>query len=51
VDYIAEDVTIRTFSTIRRIHDLENEVRIGDDVTVRYFAPAVVPASSRQHLQ
>jgi hypothetical protein len=51
VDYIAEDVTIRTFSTIRRIHDLENEVRIGDDVTVRYFAPAAVPASSRQHLQ
>jgi GAF domain len=51
VDYIAEDVTIRTFSSIRRIHDLENEVRIGDDVTVRYFAPAAVPASSRQHLQ
>ena len=51
VDYLAEDVTIRTFSTIRRIHDLENEVRIGDDVTVRYFAPAAVPASSRQHLQ
>jgi GAF domain len=51
VDYIAEDVTIRTFSTKRRIHDLENEVRIGDDVTVRYFAPAAVPASSRQHLQ
>ena len=51
VDYIAEDVTIRTFSTIRRIHNLENEVRIGDDVTVRYFAPAAVPASSRQHLQ
>jgi hypothetical protein len=51
VDYIAEDVTIRTFSTIRRRHDLENEVRIGDDVTVRYFAPPAVPASSRQHLQ
>jgi hypothetical protein len=51
VDYLAEDVTIRTFSTIPRIHDLENEVRIGDDVTVRYFAPAAVPASSRQHLQ
>ena len=51
VDYLAEDVTIRTFSAIPRIHELENEVRIGDDVTVRYFAPAAVPASSRQHLQ
>ena len=51
VDYLAEDVTIRTFSAIPRIHDLENEMRIGDDVTVRYFAPAAVPASSRQHLQ
>ena len=51
VDYIAEDVTIKTFSTKPRVHYLENEVRIGDDVTVRYFAPVAVPASSRQHLQ
>jgi hypothetical protein len=51
LDYIAEDVTIRTFSTAPRIHDLENEVRIGDDVTVRYFAPSAVPVWLRQHLQ
>jgi hypothetical protein len=51
VDYLAEDVTIRTFSTRPQIHDLEKEVRIGDDVTVRYFAPSDVPVSSRQHVQ
>ena len=51
VDYLAEDVTIRTFSTRPQIHELEEEVRIGDDVTVRYFAPSAVPVSSRQHLQ
>lgn len=52
VDYVAEDVTIKTF-TIRPINRrrLEKEVRIGDDVTVRYFAPSAVPVSSRQHLQ
>jgi hypothetical protein len=51
VDYIAQDVTIRTFSTAPRIHDLQNEARIGNDVTVRYFAPSAVPVWLRQHLQ
>jgi hypothetical protein len=42
VDYIAEDVTIRTFAIrpagrqIRR--NAQSEISFGDDVTVRYFA-------------
>ena len=54
VDYLAEDVTIRTFTTRpinRRIRGLKNEVRIGDDVTVRYFDPLTVPVSSSQNPQ
>ena len=54
VDYLAEDVTIRTFmakAMSRRVRDFEKEVRIGDDVTVRYFAPSAVPVSSRQRPQ
>lgn len=51
VDYVAEDVTIRTFGIRPPMQDLPKEVRIGDDVTVRYFAPPAVPVSSRQHLQ
>jgi len=53
VDYMAEDVTIRTFGTrpaeaqIRR--SAQNEITFGDDVTVRYFAnkPALVSARPR----
>jgi GAF domain len=55
IDYVAEDVTIRHFTTkpaLPRVWDGYKEVHIGDDVTVRYFAskPAVVrqtrPASA-----
>jgi hypothetical protein len=54
VDYLAEDVTIRTFTAkamSRRVRDFEKELRIGDDVTVRYFAPSAVPVSSGQRPQ
>jgi len=48
IDYVAEDVTIRHFTTkpaLPRVWDGYKEVHIGDDVTVRYFASklAVVP--------
>lgn len=52
VDYIAEDVTIRTFETrpaapqIRR--SAQREMSFGDDVTVRYFAnPSAVESGQR----
>jgi hypothetical protein len=54
VDYLAEDVTIRTFTAkamSRRVRDFEKELRIGDDVTVRYFAPSAMPGSFRQRPQ
>lgn len=51
VDYVAEDVTIKTFATPSINHDLKNEVRFGDDVTVRYFVPSSVPVSSPQNPQ
>jgi hypothetical protein len=41
VDYVAEDVTIRTFrptSKARRVRSGNKQVNIGDDVTIRYFA-------------
>ena len=41
VDYIAEDVTIRHFTTkpaLPRVRGGYNEVHIGEDVTVHYFA-------------
>ncbi|HMK22185.1 MAG TPA: GAF domain-containing protein, partial [Terriglobales bacterium] len=41
VDYIAEDVTIRRFTTRSARPQIQNgvkEVNVGDDVTVRYFA-------------
>jgi hypothetical protein len=49
VDYVAEDVTIRHFTTIKPprtpVRDGYREVQFGKDVTVRYFAakPAVAP--------
>jgi len=42
VDYIAEDVTIRHFTSkpaAQRVRGGYKEVHIGEDVTVRYFAP------------
>jgi hypothetical protein len=47
VDYIAEDVTIRQFTPRAKYRQVSNRnelVKIGDDVTVHYFAykPAVV---------
>jgi hypothetical protein len=42
VDYIAEDVTIRHFTSkpaARRVRGGYKEVQIGEDVTVRYFVP------------
>ena len=47
IDYIAEDVTMRHFTThpaLSRVQRGYKEAHIGDDVTVRYFAskPAVV---------
>jgi len=54
VDYLAEDVTIKTFTSkamSRRVRDFEKELRIGDDVTVRHFAPSAMPGSSRQRSQ
>ena len=49
VDYMAEDVTIRTFQTIpgqirRSAH---HEISFGDDVTVRYFANTPALASGQ----
>jgi hypothetical protein len=41
VDYIADDVTIRTFESRPAITPVRNhgkEIKFGDDVTVRYFA-------------
>lgn len=41
VDYTAEDVTVRIFTPPPKPHPvprLNNQVAIGDDVTVRYFA-------------
>jgi len=41
VDYVAEDVTVRIFtppSKSRSIQHGNNEVDVGDDVTVHYFA-------------
>jgi hypothetical protein len=48
VDYIAEDVTVRRFTTkvaIPHAHAVNKRFDIGDDVTVRIFtdAPAVAP--------
>jgi GAF domain len=47
IDYIADDVTIRRFTTkptLRQIQTWNKEVTIGEDVTVRYFRykPAAV---------
>jgi hypothetical protein len=41
VDFIAEDVTVRNFTSIpagRQTRTKLKEVNIGQDVTVRYFA-------------
>lgn len=51
VDYIAEDVTIRTFerkSSKPQIRNAAHEVNFGNDVTVRYFAksPALTSHSA-----
>ena len=51
VDYVTDDVTIRTFETWHASPQLRSgatEVNFGDDVTVRYFAktPAGKPSSS-----
>jgi hypothetical protein len=48
VDYVAEGVTIRLFTptpTPTRAPDLNGQLKIGEDVAVRYFAykPALVP--------
>ena len=48
VDYVADDVTIRRFTTAlpkRRMQPGEREVNIGDDVTVRYLARPPMAAS------
>lgn len=48
VDYVAEDVTIRTFerrSSKLPIRNGAHEVDFGDDVTVRYFAKSPAVAS------
>jgi len=61
VDYVAEDVTIRNFTAARRQETRSNfkEVKIGRDVTVRYFAgpsamsqkpPASLQTSASEHL-
>lgn len=43
VDYISDDVTVRTFTTskpaVKKKATNGRETNIGDDVTVRYFAP------------
>jgi hypothetical protein len=62
VDYIAEDVTIRNFTTgpaQRLARTAEKQVNFGDDVTVRYFAytppavsqtpPALAASQSTKH--
>ena len=44
IDYIAEDVTMRVFTSRPKHRSLAppfNQVDIGDDVTVRYFADKV----------
>ena len=46
VDYVAEDVTIRLFTSRTRaqpVRPAANEIEIGDDVTIRYLA--ATPAS------
>lgn len=48
VDYIADDVTIRTFEPVHpkpQIRADGREVKFGDDVTVRYFAKSPTLAS------
>ena len=48
IDYIAEDVTIRHFTTkpaLPRVRGEYKEVHIGEDVTVRYFAPRLAVVS------
>jgi hypothetical protein len=55
VDYIAEDVTIRHFTPTRatpRVQLAYEEVHVGADVTIRYFASkaAVVPPTRRVSL-
>ncbi|HTT19337.1 MAG TPA: GAF domain-containing protein [Candidatus Sulfotelmatobacter sp.] len=56
VDYVTEDVTIRTFETRRTKPQLRSgmkEVDFGDDVTVRYFGglPAASPTSSTSEIK
>jgi hypothetical protein len=51
IDYIAEDVTIRHFTTkpaLPRVRGGYNEVHIGEDVTVRYFASKLSQTHLRQ---
>ena len=41
VDYVAEDVTVRIFTPAPKPHSVQrgnNQVDVGDDVTVHYFA-------------
>jgi len=48
IDYIAEDVTMRHFTTkpaLQRVRGGYKEVHIGEDVTVRYFASKLAVVS------
>jgi hypothetical protein len=51
VDYVAEDVTVRIFTPRRKANSVQrgnNDVDVGDDVTVHYFADNQAAKARRQ---